>query len=69
MQKAPIESIQVVDVPFKRVVVDLIGPKEPASEHFDTCRLCYKISKAVPLKRMDNETVPEALVDTVASVF
>ena len=32
VQKAPMENIPVVDVPFKRVAVDLIGPIEPASE-------------------------------------
>ncbi|KAK3784944.1 hypothetical protein RRG08_059705 [Elysia crispata] len=31
VQKVPMENIPVVDVPFKRVAVDLIGPIEPAS--------------------------------------
>ena len=32
VQKVSMENILVVDVPFKRVAVDLIGPIEPASE-------------------------------------
>ena len=32
VQKAPMENIPVVDVTFKRVAMDLIGPIEPVSE-------------------------------------
>ena len=32
VQKVPTENIPVVDVPFKRVAMDLIGPIEPAGE-------------------------------------
>ena len=68
VHKVPMENIPVVEVPFKRVAVDLIGPIEPASEaghryimtHVD---YATKYPEAVPLKRIDTETVAEALVD------
>ena len=62
------ENIPVVDVPFKRVAVDLIGPIEPASEaghRYILTLVDYatRYPEAVPLKRIDTETVAEALVD------
>ena len=68
VQKAPLENIPVVDVPFKRVAVDLIGPIEPASEaghRYILTLVDYatRYPEAVPLKRIDTETVAEALVD------
>ena len=69
VQKAPMENIPVVDVPFKRVAVDLIGPIEPASEagHRYILTLVDYATRypAVPLKRIDTETVAEALVDII----
>ena len=32
VQNVPMENIPVVDVPFKRIAVDLIGSIEPAKE-------------------------------------
>ena len=68
VQKAPMENIPVVDVPFKRVAVDLIKPKEPASEaghRYILTLVDYatRYPEAVPLKRIDTETVAETLVD------
>ncbi|RUS68513.1 hypothetical protein EGW08_023725 [Elysia chlorotica] len=62
------ENIPVVDVPFKRVAVDLIGPIEPASEaghRYILTLVDYatRYPEAVPLRRIDTETVAEALVD------
>ncbi|KAK3762630.1 hypothetical protein RRG08_051811 [Elysia crispata] len=68
VQKAPMENIPVVFVPFKRIAVDLIGPIEPASEaghRYILTLVDYatRYPEAVPLKRIDTETVAEALVD------
>ncbi|RUS74527.1 hypothetical protein EGW08_017715 [Elysia chlorotica] len=68
VQKAPMENIPVVDVPFKRVAVDLIGPIEPASEaghRYILTLVDYatRYPEAIPLRRIDTETVAEALVD------
>ena len=62
------ENIPVVDVPFKRVAVGLIEPIEAASEaghRYILTRVDYatRYPEAVPLKRIDTETVAEALVD------
>ncbi|KAK3786266.1 hypothetical protein RRG08_051807 [Elysia crispata] len=62
------ENIPVVFVPFKRIAVDLIGPIEPASEaghRYILTLVDYatRYPEAVPLKRIDTETVAEALVD------
>ena len=67
------ENIPVVDVPFKRMAVDLIGPIEPASEarhRYILTLVDYatRYPEAVPLKRIDTETVAEALVDIYISL-
>ena len=67
VQKAPMENMPVVDFPFKRVAVILIGPIEPASEaghRYILTLVDYakRYPEAVPLKRIDTATVAEALV-------
>ena len=62
------ENNPVVDVPFKHVAVDLIGLIEPASEaghRYILTLVDYatRYPEAVLLKRIDTETVAEALVD------
>ena len=62
------ENTPVVDVPFKCVAVDLIGPIELASEarhRYILTLVDYatRYPEAVPLKRIDTETVAEVLVD------
>ena len=57
-----------MDVPFKRVAVDQIGPIEPASEaghRYILTLVDYatRYPEAVPLKRIDIEAIAEALVD------
>ena len=66
--KLPLQNIPVVDVPFKRVAVDLIGPIDPPNEaghRYILTLVDYatRYPEAVPLKRIDAETVAEALVD------
>ena len=66
--KVPLQSVPVVDVPFKRVAVDLVGPIDPPSEighRYILTLVDYatRYPKAVPLKRIYAETVTEALVD------
>ena len=63
--EVPLQSVPVVDVPFKRVAVDLIGPINPPSEagHRYILKLAHYATtypEAVPLKRIDVETVTEA---------
>ena len=66
--KVPSQNIPVVDVPFKRVAVDLIRPIDPPSKagHRYIITLVDYVTRypeAVPLKRIDTETVDEAFVD------
>ena len=58
----------LIDRPFKRVAIDLIGEIKPASEaghRYILTMVDYatRYPEAVPLKRIDTETVAEALVD------
>ena len=66
--KVPLESMPLIDTPFKRVTVDLIGPIHPPSEQGHRYILTLvdnatRYPDAVPLKSIDTETVAEALVD------
>ena len=68
VKKTSMENTPVVDVPFKRVAVDLIGSIETASEaghRYILTLVDYatRYPEAVPLKRIDTETVAEARVD------
>ena len=58
----------MVDIPFKRVAVDLIVPIKPASEagyRYILTLVVYatRYPEAVKLKRIDTETAVEACVD------
>ena len=66
--KVPLEKMPLIDKPFKRVAINLVGPISPPSEDGHRYILtlvdfatCYP--EAVLLKNMDTETVAEALVD------
>ena len=66
--RAPLGEMSLIDTPFKRVAVDLVGPITPASERGDRyipalVDYATRYPEAVPLKNIDNETVPEALLD------
>jgi len=66
--KVPLQKMPLVDSPFKRVAIDLIGPIGPASEDGHRYILTLvdyatRYPEAVALKRIDTETVAEALVD------
>ena len=58
----------LIDKPFKRVAIDLVGPIGPPSEdghrYISTLvDFATRYPEAVPLKNIDTETVAEALVD------
>ena len=65
--KVPVQKIPLVDAPFQRVAVDLVGPIHPASESGHRYILTLvdyatRYPEAVPLKDIRVETVSEALV-------
>jgi len=73
VSRAPMQNIPVVDTPFKRVAMDLVGPIEPPSEaghRYILTLVDYatRYPEAVPLKKIDTETVAEALVDIYSRI-
>ena len=66
--KVPLQKMPLIDMPFKRVAIDLIGPISLPSEEGHRYILTLvdyatRYPEAVPLKNIDTETVAEALVD------
>ncbi|GFO32919.1 gypsy retrotransposon integrase-like protein 1 [Plakobranchus ocellatus] len=64
----PLEKVPLIDTPFKRVAIDLVGPINPPSEaghRFILTLVDYatRFAEAVPLRKIDTESVAEALVD------
>ena len=58
----------LIDKPFKRVAIDLVGPIGPPSEDGHRYVLMLvdfatRYPEAVPLKNIDTETVAQAFVD------
>ena len=66
--RAPLSEMPLIDTPFKRVAVDLVGPITPASKREHRYILILvdyatRCPEAMPLKNIDTETVAEALLD------
>ena len=66
--KVPLEKMPLIDKPFKRVAIDLVGPIGPPSEDghryiLTMVDFATRHPEVVPLKNIDTETVAEALVD------
>ena len=71
--KVPLSSVPLIDEPFSRVAVDLIGPIIPSSERGYKYILvlvdyCTRYPEAVPLKTITTEAVAEAMVDIFSRV-
>jgi hypothetical protein len=63
----------LIDTPFKRVAVDLIGPITPVSDRGNRYILTVvdyatRYPEAMALKNIETETVAEALVDIFTRV-
>src|SRR5215469_13673362 len=66
IKKVPLGKMPIIDVPFKRLAIDLIGKINPASEEGHTYILTLvdyatRYPEAVALKKMDVITVAEEL--------
>ncbi|GFO34298.1 Zinc finger protein [Plakobranchus ocellatus] len=66
--RVPLEKVPLIDTPFKRVAIDLVGPINPPSEaghRFIMTLVDYatRFAEAMPLRKIDTESVAEALVD------
>ncbi|GFN97890.1 hypothetical protein PoB_002439600 [Plakobranchus ocellatus] len=66
--RVPLEKVPLIDTPFKRVAIDIVGPINPPSEaghRFILTLVDYatRFAEAVPLRKTDTESVAEAPVD------
>ena len=71
--KAPLDDMPLVDVPFKRVAVDIIGPIHPMSEKGKRWILTLvdhatRYPEAIALSSIDTQTVAESLLDIFSRV-
>ena len=69
----PLQQMPVVDVPFKRIAVDLVGPISPCSDRghryiLTVVDVATRFPEAVPLKNIDTVSVAEALVTLFSRV-
>ncbi|KAL7631477.1 UNVERIFIED_CONTAM: hypothetical protein RMT77_018226 [Armadillidium vulgare] len=66
--KTPLTPIPMIDQPFRRIAVDIIGPIKPPSDEGHRYILTLvdyatRYPEAVPLKQITTQAVAEALVD------
>ena len=71
--KAPLGKLPLIDTPFKRVAVDIVGPIEPRSERKSRYILTMidyatRYPEAVALPGIETERVAEALVEMFSRV-
>ncbi|XP_033752174.1 uncharacterized protein LOC117335982 [Pecten maximus] len=71
--KAPLGSMPLIDTPFKRIAVDLVGPLQPATDRGNRYILTVvdyatRYPEAVALRGIETERVAEALVDIFSRV-
>ncbi|KAK7101623.1 hypothetical protein V1264_019974 [Littorina saxatilis] len=65
--RVPLQPLPVIETPFQRVGIDLVGPIQPVSDtgyRYILTLVDYasRYPEAVPLKRIDTESVAEALM-------
>lgn len=73
VSKVPLGTMPLIDEPFKRIAVDLIGPVAPVSEHGNRYILTVvdfatRYPEAVALPKIETERVAEALLDIFSRV-
>ena len=73
VSKVPLGSTPLIDEPFRRIAMDLVGPIEPATSKGNRFILTVvdyatRYPEAVALRRIDTQTVAEALVDIYSRV-
>lgn len=67
----PLEKMPVIQEPFKRIAIDLVGPFQPVSANgyryvLTIVDVATRYPEAVPLKKIDTVSVAEALVSVFA---
>ncbi|XP_025084054.1 uncharacterized protein LOC112558046 [Pomacea canaliculata] len=73
VKPAPLGEVPVIDEPFKRVAMDLVGPIKPATERghryiLTVVDYATRFAEATALKNMETETVAEALLEIWARI-
>ena len=73
VSRVPLQNMPLIDTPFKRVAIDLVGPITPVSDSGNRYMLSLvdyatRYPEVVPLKFIDAETVAEALVNIFTRV-
>lgn len=73
VSKVPLGSTPLIDEPFRRIAMDIVGPIEPATSKGNRFILTVvdyatRYPEAVALRRIDTQTVAEALVDIYSRV-
>ena len=71
--KVPLGKVPIIDTPFKRIAVDLVGEISPATSRghryiLTVMDYATRYPEAVPLKRIDTTTIAEALVSIFSRV-
>ena len=62
---APLQKLPLVDIPFKRIAVDIVGPIHPASHRYILTVVDYekRYPEAIALKNVSTVTVTEVLLE------
>ena len=73
ISKIPIGEMPLIETPFSRVAIDLIGPIHPPTKRghrfiLTLVDFASRYPEAVPLKRIDTETVAEAMLEIFSRV-
>ena len=73
VMKVPLGQLSLIDTPFERVAVDLVGPIVPVTERGNMYLLTFvdystRYPDAVALKGIETERVAEAMVDIFTRV-
>ena len=73
VSRVPLENMPIIETPFEKIAIDLVGPIFPASEKGHRYILTIidyatRYPEATALKNIDTETVAEALLDVFARV-
>ena len=73
VQKVPLGDMPIIDTPFKRVAVDIVGPMEPRTARGNKYILTMvdfatRYPEAVPLKNIEAVTIADALVDIFSRI-
>ena len=73
VRKVPLNSMPIIDTPFQRVAVDIVGPITPVTSKGNRYILTIvdyatRYPEAIPLRNIETPTVAEALVEVFSRV-